>query len=213
MASDCLLEILLKPLFSLHFSPQKIIYTELSEAFLAKIKLTFAWSMLISMPFILYQFYLFIAPGLYKDEKRKILPFMIIGILLFIISALFTYYIIFPNAWKFFVSYQTNILGIKLEFVPKLMEYVNLCIQFIIVFGLVFQLPLLLIILANIKLLNSDILKKFRKMFIVIAFIIAAVITPPDIFSQIALAIPLVLLYEISIMCVYYLEKGKEKDA
>jgi sec-independent protein translocase protein TatC len=211
--SDRLLSILIKPLTLTNFPPKKIIYTDLTEAFITHFKLAFVWSLLVSCPFFLYQFYSFIAPGLYKKEKRAILPFFILGTVLFIISGYFTYYFIFPNAWNFFTHYQSYIGSLQLEFMPKIIDYVNLSLQFIIIFGLIFQLPLIIIILAKVGVLDSKVLKKFRRVFLVIAFIFGAVFTPPDIFSQIALAIPIILLYEVSILYLCYVERGNKKNA
>lgn len=211
--SETVLNILIKPLLSSAFPPKKIVYTNLVEAFISHMKLAFFCSLFISAPFILYQFYSFISPGLYYKEKKAIIPFFLVGIILFLISTCFTYYFVFPNAWNFFTAYQTKIGSIELELMPKIIDYINLCIQFILVFGFIFQLPLVLVIIAKMGILNSRSLIKFRKAFIVIAFILAAILTPPDIFSQIALAIPIVLLYEISIIVICYIEKGNNQNA
>jgi sec-independent protein translocase protein TatC len=181
---------------------KRMIYTSLTEAFTTYIKLSFLSSLFFSFPIIATQFYLFIAPGLYKSEKKTTLLALISSPLLFLMGAALAYYMIFPLSFKFFLSFEVfhngNNLPIELE--AKISEYLDLVIQLIFAFGIAFQLPILLIFLVKIGMLTTESLRAKRKYWIVAFFAIAAVCTPPDVLSQISLAVPLVLLYEISII-------------
>jgi len=186
---------------------RKFIYTNLSEVFFSYIKLALFAGFILTFPIMASQIYLFIAPGLYKKEKKTFLPFVILSPMLFLLGGAFAYYVIFPLAWKFFLSFETvkeTAIPILLE--AKVSEYIALVMSFIIAFGLAFQLPLLLLLLVSFNFIDREWLIKKRKVAIVAIFIVAAIITPPDIISQIALAIPMVILYELSIMCCRYIK-------
>jgi sec-independent protein translocase protein TatC len=186
---------------------RKFIYTNLSEVFFSYLKLAMFAGFIFSFPIFASQIYLFIAPGLYKQEKRTFLPFIILSPILFLLGSAFAYYFIFPLAWKFFLSFETvkeTAIPILLE--AKVSEYIALVMSFIIAFGLAFQLPLFLLLLVSFNFIDKEWLVKKRKLAIVAIFIVAAVITPPDIISQIALAIPMVILYELAIMCCRYIK-------
>ena len=163
---------------------------------------------------IAIQIWKFIAPGLYKKEKYVFLPFLIATPVLFFLGGAMVYYIVSPIAWKFFLSYQnlsfTDGVPIRLE--AKIGEYLSLMMRFIFAFGLAFQLPVILTLLTKAGILTSDKLKKFRKYAIVLAFLSAAFLTPPDPFSQISLALPIIVLYEISIFLSKLSEKNKTKN-
>lgn len=194
-------------------SGKTLIYTNLTEIFFSYLKLAYYIAVFVTLPFLLSQVYIFIAPGLYKNEKKALLPFLTISPLLFIIGGIFVYYFIFPMAWKFFLGFEnlhSDILPMRLE--AKVSEYLNIVINLIIAFGLAFQLPILLILLAKIGLIDEKILKDKRKFAIVIIFIVAAVLTPPDAISQIGLAIVMIMLYELSIFIIRKTKK-EEKDA
>jgi sec-independent protein translocase protein TatC len=181
---------------------QKIIYTSLTEAFLTYLKLSLLASVFFTFPFLALQFYLFIAPALYKKEKRFILAILFFCPMLFLLGAVMVYELVLPLAFKFFLSFQNfnpqNSLPIELQ--AKISEYLDLVIQLIFAFGIAFQLPIILVCLVKFGILSVEGLKKKRKYWIVIIFAIAAVITPPDVLSQISLAVPMILLYEISII-------------
>lgn len=191
---------------------RKLIFTNLTEVFFTYLKLAFFAGFILSFPVIATQLYMFIAPGLYKNEKRFFLPCLIFSPVLFILGGVFVYLLVFPLAWKFFLSFEVpstaNSVAIILE--AKVSEYLNLVISLIIAFGLVFQLPLILILLVKFGIINSNWLKEKRKISIVIAFIIAAILTPPDVITQIMLAVPIIILYEISILVATYIETQKE---
>ena len=197
---------------------RRLIFTALHETFITYLKVAFFAAIFFGSPILLIQIYKFIAPGLYKYEKKAILPYLIFTPILFLLGGLLVYYLVMPLAIKFFLSFEsmgsnTN-LPIQLE--AKVNEYLSLIMRLIFAFGISFQLPILLNLLARIGAVNSNYLKKTRRYVIVIIFTVAAILTPPDPITQIGLAIPLLLLYELSIMTVKFTEKKKEnkiKDA
>ena len=192
---------------------RRLIFTALHETFITYIKVAFFASIFFGSPVLLIQVYKFIAPGLYKNEKKAILPYLISTPILFLLGGLLVYYLVMPLAIKFFLSFETlgtnSNLPIQLE--PKVNEYLSLIMRLIFAFGISFQLPILLNLLARIGIVNSDYLKKRRRYVIVIIFTLAAVLTPPDPITQVGLAIPLLLLYELSIFTVKFIEKKKIK--
>ena len=193
---------------------RRLIYTALHETFITYLKVAFFSSIFITSPIILTQIWKFIAPGLYKNEKLTLLPYLIITPILFMLGGMLVYYLIMPLAIKFFLSFETstinNSLPIQLE--AKVNEYLSLIMRLIFAFGLSFQLPVLLSLLARIGFVDSQYLKKRRKYVVVIIFAVAAIITPPDPITQIGLGIPLLILYELSIISVKIIEK-KNKNA
>jgi len=188
---------------------RRLIFTALHETFLTYVKLAFFAAFFFSCPIILIQIWKFIAPGLYKDEKLALLPFLVATPILFILGGMLVYYLIMPLAVDFFISFEkasiNGSLPIQLE--PKVNEYLSLVMRLILAFGLSFQLPVLLTLLAKVGFIDANYLKTRRKYVVIIIFSIAAVLTPPDPITQIGLALPLVLLYEISIYTVKLVEK------
>jgi len=203
---------LAKPLVSLLDTDkgQGFIYTALQEAFFTELKIAFFFALFFAFPLIAIQIWKFIAPGLYKNEKKAFLPFLIATPILFFAGGSMVYYFIAPVAWKFFLSYQNmNSTGIPIRLEAKMGEYLNLMMRFIFAFGLAFQLPVVITLLAKANMVTYITLKKFRKYAIVLAFLSAAFLTPPDPFSQISLALPIIFLYEISIYLVKIIERNK----
>lgn len=183
---------------------QRLIYTNLTEAFFTYIKVAIFAGCFLTFPIVATQIWMFISPGLYKKEKRTILPFLIASPILFFMGGGLVYFVVLPLAWKFFLSFQSSgestVLPIMLE--ARVGDYLDLVMTLIFAFGLCFQLPILLALLAKAGIITADWLVKKRRYAIVVVFIVAAFLTPPDIISQISLAIPLMALYEISIFII-----------
>ena len=193
---------------------RRLIFTALHETFITYIKVAFFAAIFLGSPVLLIQIYKFLAPGLYKNEKKAILPYLISTPILFLLGGVLVYYLVMPLAIKFFLSFETigsnTTLPIQLE--AKVNEYLSLIMRLIFAFGISFQLPILLNLLARIGIVNSNYLRERRRYVIVIIFAVAAILTPPDPITQVGLAIPLLLLYELSIFTVKFIEKKKEKE-
>ena len=190
----------------------RLIYTGLTEAFFTSLKVTFFAGVFLTFPFLLWQVWLFTAPGLYQRERRAFLPFLIATPVLFFMGGACLYYLVLPMAWPFFLSFQTTpvetALPIQLE--ARVSEYLNLIMTLIFSFGFCFELPVFLALLGKADLVTAEDLSKYRRYAIVLIFIVAAILTPPDILSQILLATPLLILYELSIFLVRYVQKPAE---
>ena len=208
--SNYIYSLLLEPLVKLSQDHvRKIIYTGLAEAFFTYLKLAAFSSLVIIFPIIAAEIYLFISPGLYKGERKIAAFILFMSPILFWLGGLFVFYYVMPRAWHFFLGFENNNFPMPLVLEAKISEYLNLVIQLIIAFGLAFQLPIVLLILNLTRILTVEDLQKKRRMAVVVNFIIAGILTPPDVISQFALAIPMLLLYEISIiMCKFVENRG-----
>ena len=190
---------------------RRMIFTALHETFITYLKVAFFAAMFDTSPIILTQVWKFVAPGLYKNEKKALAPYLIATPTLFLLGGMLVYYLIMPLAIKFFLTFETsaqlNNLPIQLE--AKVNEYLSLIMRLIFAFGISFQLPVLLSLLARVGFVDSKYLKERRKYVIVIIFAVAALLTPPDPITQVGLGIPLLILYELSILSVSLIEKKK----
>jgi sec-independent protein translocase protein TatC len=190
----------------------RLVYTKLYEAFFTEVRVALFAAFFLAFPIIATQIWMFVAPGLYSKEKRAFLPFLIATPILFIGGGALAYYVVMPLAIKFFLGYQGQIPGIQQEALPAMGEYLSFVMHFIFAFGIAFLLPILLMLLERAGLVTRDQLKGGRRYAILVAFVIAAVATPPDIVSQFLLAIPLILLYEISLIAIWFTERKRAKE-
>ena len=194
---------------------RRLIFTALQETFITYLKVSFFAAFFFTSPFILIQIWKFIAPGLYENEKSAIMPYLVLTPILFILGGALVYYLVMPLAIKFFLSFESSGINTRLpiQLEAKVNEYLSLIMKLIFAFGLSFQLPVILSLLARIGMVDSRFLKKRRKYVIVIIFASAAILTPPDPITQIGLAIPLLILYELSILSVKIIEKKLDTNA
>jgi sec-independent protein translocase protein TatC len=192
-----------------------LIYTAPQEFFFTQVKLAMFGGLVIAFPVIATQVYKFVAPGLYRNERRAFLPFLVASPILFLMGACLVYFFFTPMVMLFFLSMQQVGPGtdIQISLLPRVSEYLGLIMTLILSFGLVFQLPVVTTLMTRVGLLTSEGLRTKRKYAIVFAFIAAAVLTPPDPMSQIGLAIPTILLYEVSILASRMVERGRAKES
>ena len=201
-------DILMRPLIKVMPAGDKLIFTGLPEAFFTYLKVSFLTGLFLAVPVILYQIWMFIAPGLYDKEKRLVLPFVLLSSIFFLGGSFFGYFIVFPFGFKFFLSFAND----SIQALPSMREYLAFASKMLIAFGLVFELPLFITLLAKLGIVSVDFLKKNRKYAILLFFAGAAIITPPDVVTQIMMALPLMLLYEISIIGAKIFAKKKEEE-
>lgn len=187
---------------------RRLIFTALTEAFFTYLKVAFFGAAFVSFPIVATQIWLFVAPGLYRSEKRALLPFLVATPVLFLLGAALAYYFIFPVAWRFFLSFETapENGGLPIQLEAKVSEYLDLVMKLIFAFGIAFQLPVLLTLLAKVGIITSRGLKRYRRYAYVGMFIVAAILAPPDVITQCGLAVPLILLYEVSIVSARMVE-------
>lgn len=194
--AEIIFELLVQPLKEQLPAESWLIFTGLTEAFVVYLKLAFYAGLILASPVILWEVWCFVAPGLYDHEKKYVFPFVISASLLFFTGVAFCYLVVFPFSFKFFMSYSTD----TLKPLPAMKEYLSFAFQILLAFGIIFELPVFILFLAKLGLVTERMLRQQRKFAIVIIFIVAAVLTPPDVFSQCLMAAPLLILYEISIV-------------
>ncbi len=204
---EYLFKILVHPLVKVMKPGDSLIFTGLPEAFFTYLKVAFLAGLMVAAPVIIYQFWMFVAPGLYDREKRLMLPIVFLSSIFFIGGALFGYFIVFPWGFKFFLGFATE----TIRPMPSMKEYLGFSAKLLLAFGLVFELPLVITFLARLGIVSVDFLKKNRKYALLLFFVGAALLTPPDVVTQIMMALPLMVLYEISIIGARVF--GKKKPA
>jgi sec-independent protein translocase protein TatC len=193
----------------LHTSDKsEMIFTNLVEPFVTAVKVSLYTALFASLPVILYQSWKFITPGLYENEKKLLLPFVIFGTVMFYIGAAFAYFVVFPVGFKVLINFG----GDNFTAMLKISEYVSVSLKIMIGFGIAFELPVLSYFLAKLGLITDKTLKDFFRYAVVIIFIVAAILTPPDLFSQLAMATPLLILYGLSIWIAKVVNPYKEED-
>ena len=212
--ADDIFQILTLPLRQAVKDPSQtfFIFTNLTEPFMTYMKLSFYVGFFCTLPFILLQIWFFVAPGLYRHERHNAWGFLVASPVLFIAGACLAYFFVLPLAWSFFLSFGSSTGPFAIHVQPKVSEYFSLVIGFLLAFGLAFQLPVVLTLLAKFGIVTSGFLTRFRKLAIILAFVIGAILTPPDVLSQTSLALPLILLYEGSILVIRRIEKQRHED-
>lgn len=190
----------------------RLVYTKLYEAFFVQVKIAVFGAFCLSFPIIANQLWAFVAPGLYAREKKALLPFILATPFLFAMGASLAYFVVMPTAFHFFLQFQGNSSGLAFEALPSADAYLSLVMQFILAFGISFLMPVLLMLLNRAGFVSRAQLIAMRRYMIVAAFILAAVLTPPDVVSQLMLAIPLLLLYEITIVAIWFTDRRQAKE-
>ena len=206
---DYLFTIITRPLVDVLPKNGYLIYTGLTEAFFVYMKLAFFASLIITSPFILYQIWKFISPGLLPREKKYVVPFVVSSTLLFVGGVCFGYFIALPPAFEFFISFNNQYLQALISF----RDYISLFVTFLLGFGLSFELPVFMFFLAKLGIVNAKMLSKQRRYAILVIFVVAAILTPsPDALSQLLMAIPLMFLYEVSIFVARFASRKKNEN-
>ncbi len=193
---ETLFQILTRPLIAVMSSSDKLIFTGLPEAFFTYLKVSLLSGILLATPVILHQFWMFVVPGLYDKERRLVFPIVSLSSVFFVGGALFGYFVVFPLGFKFFMGFATD----RIQALPSMREYLSFSSKLLLAFGLAFELPIVLTFLARFGIVSADLLKKNRKYALLLFFVGAAILTPPDVVTQILMAFPLMGLYELSIL-------------
>ncbi|MDM8552924.1 twin-arginine translocase subunit TatC [Desulfobacterales bacterium HSG2] len=203
-----LFQILIRPLVTVMGKGDKLVFTGLPEAFFTYLKVALLSGLMLAAPVILYQFWMFVAPGLYTRERRLLIPVVTLSSVFFVGGALFGYFIVFPFGFKFFLGFANE----TIRALPSMKEYLSFSSKLLLAFGLVFELPLILTFMARLGMVSVELLKKNRKYALILFFIGAAILTPPDVVTQIMMAFPLMLLYEVSILGARIFGKKKSDE-
>lgn len=206
---ETLFQILTQPLVAVMKEGQSLIYTGLAEAFITYLKAAFIGGLILAAPVIIYQFWMFVAPGLYEREKRLVFPVVCLSSVFFVGGALFGYFAVFPVGFEFFLSFASE----TIRPMPTMKEYLGLSSKLLLAFGLVFELPLMVVFLAKLGVVTVPFLTKNRKYVVVLAFIVGAILTPPDVVSQVMMAVPMLILYEVGVIGARIATRKKDAEA
>jgi sec-independent protein translocase protein TatC len=201
-----LLNFLVTPLAKI-VKNHSMIYTSLAEGFISYLMMSGYFAFFITVPVIILQIYLYIKPGLYLDEVKIVSIISVISVLVFYLGMIFVYYLVMPKAFEFFLSFESTGSLVPIKLFARISDYINLTLHFMIIFGLIFEIPLLLATLCLLDIIPLKVLASKRKIVILVAFILGGILTPPDVLSQFALAIPIILLYEISLLILKFIAK------
>ena len=194
--AEKIFDILAAPLLEMMPQGGSLIFTSVAEAFFTYMKVAFVAGLILASPFVLYQIWAFVAPGLYRHEKKYVVPFVLAGSFFFALGIFFGYYVALPVGFKFLLGFATDFI----KPLPSMKEYLSFSIKFLLAFGLVFEFPVVLVLLARIGVVDAKTLARQRKYAILLIFVFAAIVTPPDIVSQVIVALPMIGLYELSIL-------------
>lgn len=194
--ADVLFKELCRPLVAALPPGSKLIFTALPEAFFVYLQVALTAALFAASPYIFYQVWIFIAPGLYEEERKNVLPLAAFSAFFFLVGAGFCYLVVFPFAFAFFIGFANE----SIAAMPSLSEYLGFALKLLIAFGLIFEMPLFAFFLSRLGIVTADLMRKFRRYAALVIFIVAAVLTPPDVMSQLLMAIPMMLLYEFSIL-------------
>jgi sec-independent protein translocase protein TatC len=203
--SERLFLILASPLTSIMPEGDHLIFTSLPEMFFTYLKISLVSGLLVASPVVFYEMWMFVAPGLYRNEKRLVIPFVSISTVLFVGGSLFAYFIVFPFGFKFFLGFSSEYV----KALPSVKQYFSFSIKLLLAFGLVFELPVVIFFLTKLGLVTPAFLKKNRKYAILLIFIVSAILTPPDVITQCMMAVPLLTLYELGIMVARFAKPAK----
>ncbi len=201
--SERIFQLLIRPLKDVMPEGDPLIFTSLPEMFLTYLKVALVSGILLTAPFLFYQMWLFIAPGLYRNEKSLVIPFVIASTILFIGGALFGYFVVFPFGFKFFIGFSNE----SVKALPSVKQYFGFALKLLFAFGAVFELPVVIFFLSKLGLVTPQLLKEKRKYAILLTFVTAAILTPPDVVTQCMMAGPLIILYEVGIVVSRFAHK------
>lgn len=209
MFREQLYDVLVGPIIGLLPKGSTLVFTRLQDPFFIYLKVAFLAGVFVTLPYVIYQLWLFVRPGLYPKERKLAFPFISIAVLLFYAGGAFAYFLVFPAAFKFFLGFQTESLKPMLS----IKDYVSLVVLLMLAFGAVFETPIIIVFLGLLGVVHSNTLRKGRRYFVVLAFVIGAILTPtPDVFNQALMAVPMLLFYEVGILVLSVFEKRRERE-
>lgn len=206
--SERLFRLLIMPLRDAMSESDQLIFTNLPEMFLTYLKVAFIAGILVAAPIIFYELWMFVAPGLYRKEKKYVIPFVVSSTILFVGGSLFGYFVVFPFGFKFFLGFANEYV----KALPSVKQYFSFSMKLLFAFGIVFELPVVVFFLAKMGLVTPDLLKRNRKYAILLTFVIAALLTPPDVITQCMMAGPILILYEIGILVARLAQVKRQDD-